>query len=190
MAELSAQGPVGFPGGTSVVFTTPYPLRLGSRARDVDGNEYIFLAYNTPVYKKAPVVIMSDFTAQNISVAERGPIGIVTTTGSSDNAGWVQIYGRCIMQVGVNVCSPSDDANGPTTLATSVPTRFMIPSSLTSPADWITSKMRGSSHRPRPITASQSCGSTRARLPGMPPPVTWQSACTSVCLRRWAAAGA
>ena len=42
----------------------------------------------------------------------------------------------------------------------------------TSPAAWISAKMRGSSQSPRCSTASQCAGRTRARLSGRPPPVT------------------
>jgi hypothetical protein len=133
MAELT--GAIGTaPGGTSVVFTTPYPLRPGTRARDVDGSEYIFCAYATAVYKKQPVQINSDFTAQQLGVVARGLIGVVTTTGTSDNAGWVQVFGPCTMQIGINVASPSDDANGPTSLSTTAQIKFKVPTSLTSPA--------------------------------------------------------
>ena len=38
--------------------------------------------------------------------------------------------------------------------------------------------------RPRRTMASQCAGSTRARLPGMPPPVTCANACTSTCSRQ------
>jgi hypothetical protein len=46
----------------------------------------------------------------------------------------VQIYGRVLMQVGINAASPSDAAAGPTTLSTSAQTIFVVPTSVTSPA--------------------------------------------------------
>lgn len=126
---------VGFPGGTSDVHTTPYPVAPGTRARGTDGSEYVYVDYTGTVYSRMPVLINSDFTAAVLTAGVgRGAIGVVTAGGTSDNGGWVQIYGRCLMQVGINGASPSDAANGPTTLGTSAPTIFIVPTSITSPA--------------------------------------------------------
>jgi hypothetical protein len=133
MSQLSAQGPVGFPGGTSVVFTTPYPLQKGARGWDTDGNEYVFCHFNDTVNAGQPVSIKSDFTASILAVTGRGPIGIACARGSSDQAGWVQVYGRAVMQIIASGVSPSDDANGPTTLGTTAQTVFVLPTSITSP---------------------------------------------------------
>lgn len=137
MAELTAKVP-SFPGGTSVVFTTPWPLRPGTTGQDVDGNEYVFCTFNTVVNAKQPVRINSDFSAEVLEVTGRGPIGVACARGSSDQAGWVQIKGKCMMMIidagsGGTQPSPSDAANGPTTLSTSVPTRFVLSTSITSP---------------------------------------------------------
>jgi hypothetical protein len=134
MAEFIGQGPVGIPGGTSVVFTTPYPLRPGSRATDTTGAEYVFCDFTDTVNAKQPVVIASDFTAGLLAVTGRGAVGVACQRATSDNAGWVQVYGRCEgMQIIASGVSPSDAANGPTTLSTSVPTVFCLPTSITSP---------------------------------------------------------
>jgi hypothetical protein len=139
MAELIGQGPVGLPGGTSVVFTTPFPLQLGSRAKDVAGNEYIFCTFGNDVNAKMCVQIDSAFDATIIGVAARGPLGVVcATNASSDSAGWVQIYGKAMMMIvgagsGGTQPSPSDAAAGPTTLSTSAATKFQFGTSLTSP---------------------------------------------------------
>lgn len=133
MSELSAQGPVGLPGGTSVVFTTPFPITKGARAKDSAGNEYVFCDFTSTVNPGQPVQINSDFTAGILAVTGRGLFGVACARGTSDNAGWVQIFGRCVMQIIASGVSPSDDANGPTTLGTSVPTIFVLPTSITSP---------------------------------------------------------
>ena len=134
MAELIGQGPIALPGGTSVVFTTPYPLKPGARARDLAGNEYLFVDFVGSVSAAQPVSIKSDFTASPLTVAERGPVGIALQIGTSDNAGWVQIYGRCYMQItgDADHVSPSNGA-ALTTLSTSAQTVFYLPTSLTSP---------------------------------------------------------
>ena len=138
MAELTGQGPIASPGATSVVFTTPFPLQLGSRAKDSAGNEYVFCSFSDNVDVGAPVVITSAFAAARPGTTGRGSVGVSAAYGTSANAGWVQIYGRAMMQIncadnGGTAPSPSDAANGPTTLSTSVPTRFKLSTSLVSP---------------------------------------------------------
>lgn len=123
---LSDTQPVGLPN---------YYLPLGSRARDEQGNEYILCDFLTTVYKTQPVAINSNFQADVLGTSGRGNIGVVaeTATCTSDNWGWVQIFGRCQVMLGMSGVSPSDAANGPTTLSTSAQTRFMLATSLTSP---------------------------------------------------------
>lgn len=122
-----------FPHSTSEVATTPYPLKPGARARDNDGNEYVYVDFTGSVYGEQPVLIASDFTAAAVGTSGRGAIGIATTAATSDNAGWVQIYGRAFVQLGMSGVSPSDAANGPTTLSDSLATVFVLATSLTSP---------------------------------------------------------
>ena len=142
MAQLSAQGPVGIPGGTSVVVTTPWPLQPGSRAKDIFGGEFILCDSVDTVSPRQPVQI--NMTAAGgaqcaiLGTAGRGPIGVAQATATSDQLVWVQIYGNCLMMIvdaasGGTQPSPSDAANGPTTLSTSVPTVFVLGTSLTSP---------------------------------------------------------
>jgi hypothetical protein len=134
MAELTGFA-TGFPNGTSVVHTTPYPVKVGTRARGTDGSEYVYVNYTGTFYSGMPCLINSDFTADVLTAGVgRGPLGVVCAPGTSDNGAWVQIYGRTIMQVGINAASPSDAANGPTTLGTSAATIFVVPTSVTSPA--------------------------------------------------------
>ena len=128
MADLTGYAG-GFPNGTSVVHTTPFPIKPGTRARDTSGNEYVYVDFTGTVYSRMAVLILSDFTATQLTVANgsRGPVGIVCAGATSDNGGWVQIYGRALVQVGINSCSPSDAAAGPTTLSTSARTVFVVP---------------------------------------------------------------
>ena len=122
------------PGNTSDVYTTPFPVQLGTRARDSAGNEFLFVDFAQVTYGRQPVQINSDFTATTIAVTGRGPVGVTVAQNSSDNGGWVQIYGKCLMQIIKSGVSASDAANGPTTLGTSGATQFWIPTSVTSPA--------------------------------------------------------
>lgn len=133
MAQLVGQGPIAAAGATSVVHTTPFPHQPGSRMRDASGNEYVFVDFTGSVYSGVPVAISADYTAAQLGTTGRGPIGVACAAATSDQAGWVQIYGRALVQLGMSGVSPSDAANGPTTLSTSLATVFVLGSSATSP---------------------------------------------------------
>ncbi len=134
-------GPVqSITGFTSDVFTTPYPVQLGSRMRDSNGYEYVLCDSTSTNFSGQPVQINSDWTLTQVGVSGRGPVGVCVAGSTSDNAQWVQIYGKCMMQIIHSGVSASDAANGPTTLQTSAATQFWIPTSVTSPASlrWTT----------------------------------------------------
>lgn len=135
MAELSAQGPIIAGAATSVaVATSVSPFAKGNRMRDSIGNEYVWVDFTSTVSAEQPVAILSDFTAGALSTTGRGPIGIACGAGTSDQSGWVQIYGRALVQLGMSGVSPSDAANGPTTLETVAGVNFFVlGTSLTSP---------------------------------------------------------
>jgi len=135
MASLHGQGPILGGGATSEVFSTSLaPHSPGARMRDGVGNEYLWVNYTGTVYSGTPVQINSDFTAAQLAVTGRGAIGIACTTGTSDQSGWVQIYGRALVQLGQSGVSPSDAANGPTTLETvAAQNFFVLATSLTTP---------------------------------------------------------
>lgn len=134
MAQLSAQGPVLAGSATSVaVATSLSPFNKGQRMMDNAGNIYVWCEFATPVYSEQPVQINSDFTAQALGTTGRGAVGVACGLGTSDENGWVQVYGRAIVQLGMSGVSPSDAANGPTTLMTSVQTVFTLGTSATSP---------------------------------------------------------
>ncbi len=138
MAQLIGQGPVAAPGPTSQVWnmTSPgAPMKKGARARDVDGNEYIFVDATGTIAAKTLVVIGSDYTGANPAVLTgKGPIGVAAASATSDQGLWVQVYGRCLVQVGTSDCSPSDAANGPTTDSSTGQTLFFTASSESTPA--------------------------------------------------------
>ena len=135
MAELTGQGPIAAGSATSVaVATSASPFRKGSRMRDASGNEYVWVDFTSSVYGELPVAIASDYTAGALGTTGRGMIGIACGAGTSDESGWVQIYGRALVQLGMSGVSPSDAANGPTTLETVAAANFFVlGTSLTSP---------------------------------------------------------
>ena len=110
-----------------------YPVALGTVKRDALGNEYVFCSYANLVYAQLPVTISEVYDAAVLGTTGRGRVGVVAEEGSSDQGGWVQVYGRCLMQIGSSGVSPSDAANGPTTLSTSVATRFYLTPSQSTP---------------------------------------------------------
>lgn len=135
MADLSAQGPVAGPYATSIVqSTSPPAIALGTRMRDAAGNEYLYVDFVGSVFGGTPVEIFDDNTAQQLSTTGRGRVGIACGAGTSNDFGWVQIYGRAFVQLGMSGVSPSDAANGPTTLATVAGYNFFVlATSLTTP---------------------------------------------------------
>lgn len=137
MAKLVGQGPIAAVGQTSDVQTTPYTPQLGSKAVDVDGNVYVLVDMTGTFYSGCLVQILDDYTAAAAGTTGRGACGITVSSGTSDNAAWVQIYGKVQVQLGASGPSPSDAANGPTTLDTSAATKFILATSATTPATGI-----------------------------------------------------
>jgi len=134
MADLAAQGPIAAGSATSVaVDTSVSPHQPGSRMRDANGNEYIWVDFTGTVSAEQPVAIVADRTAGPLGTSGRGPVGIAQGSGTSNQTGWVQIYGRAFVMLGMSGVSPSDAANGPTTAETSGQTVFSLATSLTSP---------------------------------------------------------
>jgi hypothetical protein len=112
-----------------------YVMPLGATKRDGFGNEFILVDVdNETVYTGTPVAITTDFKAARIGTTGRGYVGVAAEKGTSDQWIWVQIRGRCVVQLLGNTAgvSPSDDANGPTTLSTTAQTKFWTPTTATS----------------------------------------------------------
>ena len=102
MPFLTAPGTIGAAGPTSNFYTTPFPHRPGDKARDRDGNEYVFVDFTATMYYGTLAFITSEYTATPLLGTARiaGRVGVVmggwpTTDNhpTSDNGGWVQIYG-------------------------------------------------------------------------------------------------
>jgi hypothetical protein len=134
MAELSAQGPIISGAATSVaVATSASPFSKGLTMKDAAGNVYMWVEFTEAVFSGVPVQINSDFTASRLATTGRGAVGVAQGAATSDENGWVMVYGRTQVQLGMSGVSPSDAANGPTTLQTSLQTVFVLGTSLTSP---------------------------------------------------------
>jgi len=139
------QGPTNtFGGGVSDTFTTPFPHALGTKARDANGNEYVFC--QTAGATAAPemvVVIGADWGITPIgAVGAQGMIGVVPdydrlgltsarVSGYPTATGlWVQVYGRAFIMYGGGGVSPSESLL--TTVRTSLGYRFHIATSTAS----------------------------------------------------------
>ena len=140
MAFLVGQGPVALVNGFTsnpLSQTSPNPGAnppLGTRGVDNVGNMYVLCDAVGTVFGSQPVQIFDDYTCQALGTTGRGRVGVCCANATSDQLCWVQIYGRVIMMLGMSVVSPSDAANGPTTLSNSLATVFVLATSLSSPA--------------------------------------------------------
>lgn len=96
-------GPVqAFGGATSEFHTTPFPHTPGARANDNEGNQYMYVDFTSPVYYGCLVQINSLNQAAPLLGTANEPYRVGVVMGgtassanhpTSDNAGWVQIYG-------------------------------------------------------------------------------------------------
>lgn len=94
MAKLTGMPDI-FPGGSDGIYTTPFPMKPGTRARDTEGNEYVFVQYEAAVFTGVLVGISNDFKAHPLLGTALLPerVGIAISDATSVNGGWVQIYG-------------------------------------------------------------------------------------------------
>ena len=133
--------PTVFPGGTSDYFTTPFPIALGTKARDNAGNEFV-LCFTAAVATVAPeqcVMIGADYSLIPVVASGRGPVGVVADHTKSGNTSapvspipiqtsvWVQVYGRAFVQV--NAGGTAEGAAW-TSLLTSASLQLRIPTTL------------------------------------------------------------
>lgn len=67
----------------------------GVRARDGAGNEYVLCDFTGQVYTGSVVLISNDglFTAAPFVAGAQGSVGVAAEEGTSNQFGWVQIYG-------------------------------------------------------------------------------------------------
>lgn len=104
MSQLVGPGAILAGGATSVIFSTPFPHKPGDKARDADGNEFLFVDFTATTYYGCLVQIDSTNKAAPLLGTSLRPyrVGVVcsgtpsTDAGNhptSDNGGWVQIYG-------------------------------------------------------------------------------------------------
>lgn len=93
MAELSGQGPILHSGATSVV-DTAQAVKLGARAVDVDGNEYVYVDFQESCHQGEFVSFDSSYLATQLTSTARGFVGVVAgTVSASDRFGWVMVRG-------------------------------------------------------------------------------------------------
>jgi hypothetical protein len=126
-------GAIGLAGDSGTL--PEYAAPLGKRKRDHKGNEYVLCSFGEAVFGGTPVAISAAFDAVRVGTTGRGAMGVVAEAGATSSQwGWVQIYGKCNVQLlGATAgVSPSDAANGPTTANTTLQTKFWLPTTATS----------------------------------------------------------
>lgn len=86
-------GAQAFHSQTSEVDSTQH-IPLGMRARDKEGNEYIYVDFQAAVFPGEWVVIGPSFAASAMTATSAGAIGVcMGSVSASDRFGWLQIYG-------------------------------------------------------------------------------------------------
>jgi len=93
MAELSGQGPILFHGATTTVDSAA-GQKLGVHGFDTEGNEYVYVDFQSSMAAGEWVVFDSAFAATAIATTSRGWVGVViSTVSASDRYGWVMVRG-------------------------------------------------------------------------------------------------
>jgi hypothetical protein len=95
MPQLVGPGAIAAAGPTSQVYTTPFPHKPGDKARDTDGNEYLFVHFDAAVFPGVLVGISNIYRAHPLLGTALLPerVGVAMTDATSVNGGWVQVYG-------------------------------------------------------------------------------------------------
>jgi hypothetical protein len=120
---------IGFAGNASDLYTTPYPHGLGDKARDSAGNEYVFVDFNVTGASVGSVVVIDGAhfaTPLSQSASQAGRVGVVVAASPTTNqAGWVQVYGFALVQGSTGYSSgaaSASDCSDTSTLRAIVPT--------------------------------------------------------------------
>jgi hypothetical protein len=100
MSELSAQGPSLHTGATTVVdlntVASPAPGKLGARAYDTNGNEFVYVDFQQALGAGEWVAFDHLYAATRLTAASKGWVGVVDgVVSASDRAGWVMVRGVC-----------------------------------------------------------------------------------------------
>ena len=129
-----------FSGGVSDNYTTPFPMSLGTKARDSFGNEFVLCQTGaaTTVAPEMVVVIGSDFSVAPIgAVGATGHLGVVDDYQKQGNTSarvsaypinttvWVQIYGRTFMMCDTPT-GVASSGGALTTVRTSLAYKFYV----------------------------------------------------------------
>lgn len=112
MAQLTGPS-IGSAGPTSQVWTTPFPHKPGDKARDTQGNEYVFCDFTGTVFGGILVAIDDRYNATPLLGTANVPsrVGVAMTAGTSDNGGWVQVYGlHGAVQTGITSDTGASDS--------------------------------------------------------------------------------
>jgi hypothetical protein len=104
MSQLVGPGAISAAGATSIIFATPFPHKPGDKARDKEGNEYLFVDFIGTTYygclvqidalnQAAPLLGTANIPYRVGAVCSGLASSLTGDHPTSDNGGWVQIYG-------------------------------------------------------------------------------------------------
>lgn len=91
MAQLSGHKQIFH--STTPIIDTSLKTNLGTRALDVDGNEYVYLQGIASTVAGDWVVYDEDYLTTRLVSGEVGPIAIAMAAITASSYGWYQIYG-------------------------------------------------------------------------------------------------
>jgi len=78
-------------------------IRLGTRAKDVDGNEFIYLQGTASVVAGNWVVWDQHYGTTLIAATSVGPVGVAATATVLGEYGWFQIFGKASASAGKSI---------------------------------------------------------------------------------------
>lgn len=93
MPELVGQGPVAHHLGTDTVDTAA-KIPLGTRARDKNGNEYIYLTGVASTTAGSWVTFDEAYLTTLLAANAAGPVAIAMAATVASTFGWYQIFGK------------------------------------------------------------------------------------------------
>ena len=86
-------------------FGTDKKFRLGTRKRDVDGKEYVYLEGVASTVANEAVVFDESFATTRTVAASVGPVAVSQSACVASNYGWYQIYGNSTVKTDASVAT-------------------------------------------------------------------------------------
>lgn len=101
MPALVGQGPIAHHADTSTVDTTQR-VPLGTRARDKNGNEYIYMLGVASTAAGSWVTFDEAWTTTLLAANAIGPVAVAMAATVASTYGWYCVYGSCSAELAAN----------------------------------------------------------------------------------------